>query len=108
MENYNVDENLVILIDEEGNEVGFEHLMTVEHEGNYYIALEEAVEEDGDVEAEVVLLKIVHDDEKDEDSYVSIEDEDELNAVFEKCIALSEEEDALEMLSEMDGEEDEE
>ena len=33
--------NLVQLQDENGNDVNFEHLMTVEHEGSYYVVLGE-------------------------------------------------------------------
>ena len=33
-------DNLVQLQDENGKDVNFEHLMTIEHEGNYYVVLE--------------------------------------------------------------------
>jgi len=32
--------NLVQLQDENGKEINFEHLMTVEYEGSYYVVLE--------------------------------------------------------------------
>ena len=32
--------NLVQLQDENGNDLNFEHLMTLEHEGSYYVLLE--------------------------------------------------------------------
>ena len=33
-------DNLVQLQDENGKDVNFEHLMTIEHEGNYYVVLD--------------------------------------------------------------------
>ena len=90
MENNNefdieVDE-IVTLQDEDGNEVGFNHLMTIEHEGSFYIALEEVEDDD-----EVMLLKIAKDEESGEDIYLSIDDEEEFNLVLAKCIEALEE-----------------
>lgn len=56
-------------------------------------------------------MKIVRDEESDEDVYATIEDEAEFNAVFDKCMAAMEEEDeatALEMETvDLDGEDEE-
>ena len=52
---YNEDENIVELVDDEGNTFRFEHLMTFEYKGQWYCALtevKEAVEDDGDDEDE--------------------------------------------------------
>lgn len=90
--------NIIELIDENGEAVQFEHLATLEHEGKYYIALmlldeEHSVEDD---EGEVVIMEIVQDGE--EETYVMVEDEALQEVVFEKFLALMEE-------SEEDGEE---
>lgn len=90
--------NIIELIDEEGEAVQFEHLATLEHEGEYYIALmllddEHSVEDD---EGEVVIMKIEKDG--DEETYVTVEDEALQETIFEKFLALMEE-------SEEDGEE---
>ena len=87
-----MDENIIELIDENGEAVQFEHLATLEHEGEYYIALmlldeEHSVEDD---EGEVVIMKIEK-DENDEECYVYVEDEDLQAVVFEKFLALMEE-----------------
>lgn len=85
-------EDLVELIDDEtGETVYFEHLATIEHDGGCYICLC-PVTEDGEEseDGEVVIMEIQTDDEG-EDCYVSVEDEDTLQAVFEKLVALSEE-----------------
>ena len=101
--------NLVQLQDENGNEINFEHLMTLEYEGSYYVVLEATEDTDDCQEGEAIILKIVRDEESDEDVYATIEDEDELNAVFERVMAIMEEEDeaaALE-LDILDGEDEE-
>ena len=104
-------DNLVQLQDENGKDVNFEHLMTIEHEGNYYVVLEATEDTDDCKEGEAIILKIVRDEESDEDVYATIEDEAEFNAVFDKCMAAMEEEDeaaALEMETvDLDGEDEE-
>lgn len=72
----------VVLIDEDGEEVEFEHLDTLEMNGNRYVVLLPIEQEDGE-NAEVVILKVEENDEHEE-NFVSIEDEDELNRVFEE------------------------
>ena len=69
---------LITLTDEEGNEVEFEFLDVVEYEGEEYIVL---IENDEDAD-EVVILKINTIDDETED-YVSIEDDELLENVFE-------------------------
>lgn len=70
---------LITLTDDEGNEVEFEFLDVIEYDGDEYIVL---IENDEDAD-EVVILKINALDEETEE-YVSIDDEELLQAVFEK------------------------
>lgn len=86
-------DDIVILVDENGDEVEFEHIDTIEMNGNEYVvlaALEEEESEEKD-EEEVVILKIEH-SEDGEDSFVTIDDDDELDDVFEEFQARMEEE----------------
>ena len=102
--------NLIQLQDENGNDVNFEHLMTVEHEGSYYIVLEATEDTDDCKEGEAIILKIIQDEESGEDVYATIEDEAEFNAVFDRVMEIMEEEDeaaALE-LELVDGEDEDE
>ncbi len=69
---------LITLTDDEGNEVEFEFLDVVEFEGEEYIVLIEN-NEDAD---EVVILKINAIDE-DTEEYVSIDDDELLQNIFE-------------------------
>lgn len=69
---------LITLEDEEGNEMEFEFLDIVEYEGEEYIVLIEN-NEDAD---EVVILKINPVDDETEE-YLSIEDEELLDKLFD-------------------------
>ena len=86
-ENYEGEEldNIVILNDEDGNEVKFEFLDLVELDDEEYVVLLPVTVEGEEEEGEVVILKVEYNDDEDsdEESYVSIEDEEILNKVFE-------------------------
>lgn len=97
-------EQIIQLQDEQGNDVDFEHLMTLEHNGSYYVVLEAMQDMEDCMQGESIILKIMQ-DENGEDTYVTIEDEAELQAVLDKCIAAMEEEDALEAGDEEDADE---
>lgn len=75
-------DNIIVLNDEEGQEVQFEFLDLIEYEDEEYVVLlpiEETEEDSG----EVVILKVEDTDSEDEESYVSVDDQDTLNTVFE-------------------------
>lgn len=76
-ENVEEEANIIVLTDDDGNDVEFEYLDTVEFEGSEYIVLIENTE-DAD---EAVILKIESLDDENE-TYVGVEDEDVLNSVF--------------------------
>ena len=69
---------LITLTDDEGKEVEFEFLDVIEYDGDEYIVL---IENDEDAD-EVVILKINALDEETEE-YVSIDDEEILQTVFD-------------------------
>ena len=77
-------ENIVILNDEDGNEVKFEYLDSIELDDEEYIVLLPVTEEGEEEEGEVVILRAedTDSDDADEVSYVAVEDEDTLNKVF--------------------------
>ena len=75
-------DNIIVLNDEDGNEVNFEFLDLVELDGEEYVILlptDESEEEPG----EVVILKVEDTESEEEESYVSVDDEEVLNKVFE-------------------------
>ena len=75
-------DNIVVLNDEEGNEVEFEFLDLIEYAGEEYVVLLPNDEEEEDA-GEVLILKLEDTESEDEESYVSVEDEEVLNKVFE-------------------------
>ena len=85
-ENNNIPEeeldNIIVLNDENGEEVPFEFLDLIELEGEEYVVLL-PVEEDEEDAGEVVILKVEDTESEEEESYVSVEDEEVLNKVFD-------------------------
>ena len=76
-------DNILTLNDEDGNEVEFEFLDLIEYEGEEYVVLLPVEEENDEEPGEVVILKLEDSESEDEESYVSVEDEEVLNKVFE-------------------------
>lgn len=89
------EDNIVELTDEDGEVSRFEYLATIPYEGEEYVVLmvldenDEANEDD----SEVVILQIEK-DENNEDIYVSVEDDDISQAVFDKFMESMDAEDA--------------
>lgn len=72
-------DSIIVLTDEEGNDVQFEFLDLVQYQDAEYVVLLPA-DEDAD---EVVILKVALDPEDEEtETYVSVEDDATLAAVF--------------------------
>ena len=86
-------EGLVELTDEDGVTSRFEYLTTIDHEGELYVVLMLLEDEEhDDDEGEVLILKIEKDPETDEDIYVTVEDESISQEVFNKFVAMMDEE----------------
>ena len=74
-----MDENNVVLFtDDHGNEIEFEFLDLLEYDGEQYAVLL-PTQEDAD---EVLIMRLVP-DEDGQETYISVEDEDVMNAVFD-------------------------
>ena len=74
-------DNVIVLNDEDGNDVKFEFLDLIEYSGEeYVILLPMEEEEEAD---EVVILKVEDTDSENEETYVGVDDQEVLNAVFE-------------------------
>lgn len=76
-------DNIIVLNDENGEEVQFEFLDLVELDNEEYVVLLPVVEEGKEDDGEVVILKVEDTDSEDEESYVSVDDEQVLAKVFE-------------------------
>ncbi len=97
-------QTVVELTDDQGRVVRFRFVAALEHEEKTYVVLAD-LEPAQDSEDELVLLRVERDDDG-EDRYIMLDDEEELQTVFEQYVACSMQE-ALEGLddTEFDGEE---
>lgn len=73
-------DNIIVLNDENGNDVEFEFLDLVVYDEKEYVVLLPV--EESDEAGEVVILKLEETENDDEESYVSVDDDDILMAVF--------------------------
>ena len=81
--NEELEDNIIILNDEDGKEIRFEFLDLINYDDEQYVVLL-PTEEESDEPGEVVILRVEDtDQDSDEESYVSVEDEEVLNKVFE-------------------------
>ena len=86
--------NIVQLIDEDGEEMEFEHIMTIDYKEKQYIILatigefeDDEESEDYDDDSELVILEIQQ-DENGDDVYASIEDDDLLDEVYDAYLQI--------------------
>lgn len=84
--------DFLTIVDEDGKEYELEVLSTLEYDGNTYLAVIPAAESQDSLELEVSILKSVEED--GEPILCAIEDEEELQAVYDLIMdSLYEEED---------------
>ena len=73
--------DFITIVDEDGQEYELEVLSTLEYDGNTYLAVIPAGEHAEEFQLEVSILKSVEED--GEDILSAIEDEEELQAVYD-------------------------
>ena len=80
--------DFITIVDEDGKEYELEVLSTLEYNGETYMAVipADAGEEDAEFSLEVSILKAV--DENGEEILVTIDDDDELEAVYSALMDL--------------------
>ncbi len=76
------DLDLIELMDDEGNKLSFEHLLTFEVENDFFIAITPAQDMEDFKEGEVLIMR-VGDDGEDGEIYTPIESDEELNSLWE-------------------------
>ena len=84
--------DFMTIVDEDGTEFELEVLSTLEYNGATYLAVVPAVDADEDVDLEVSILKSVEEDDG-ESTRCAIEDEQELQTVYELIMEQLYEED---------------
>ena len=102
------------MIGPDGETESFAFLATVEHNGQYYLVAEPQSEEfapdetdDEDVEVPVIIMHCQFaENEDDDDVYTVVDDEEILDAVFNKFLAqIEEDDDADDLETDLDDEE---
>lgn len=94
-EDYGAD--FITVTDDEGNDFELEHLGTLEHQGNTYMAFVPADMDEDDEDFGLILLRVI--EENGEELLADIDDEAELDTVYERFME--------ELFSDEDDEEDE-
>jgi len=90
VENNNMEmDNIIELFDENDNPIRFEHIMTVQYGSEDYVLLA-PVDPTEDMEEDEVLVLRIDNDDNGEEIYVSVEDDDIVQKVFEKYLEIVE------------------
>ena len=79
-------DNIIVLNDEDGKEVQFEFLDLIEYDEEEYVVLLPIEDEASE---EVVILKVEDTDSDEEESYVSVDDEEVLNSSLNFSLNIS-------------------
>lgn len=84
-----MEDNIIILEDDQGNQVEFAVIDVYEFNNNTYFAMVEVVE-DGQEESDEVLIMKVDDPESDDAQLIVVDDEDELQSAFDEFLRRDE------------------
>lgn len=84
-----MEENIIMLEDENGNQIEFEAIDVYELNGNTYFALLEVLE-DGEETDEVLIMKVDDTDEENPE-LMQVSDEEELEEAFKEFLRREEE-----------------
>lgn len=85
-----MEDNIIILEDDNGNQVEFAVIDVYEFNGNTYFAMVEVVEAGEDESDEVLIMKVDKADTDDAELIV-VDDDDELQAAFDEFLRRDEE-----------------
>ena len=98
-------DNIIELIDENDEVTRFEHLLTLDYDGTEYIVITPLDPIEGVEEGSVIILRVEQDD-MGNDIFVPIEDEEELQEVYEAFLQIIDEAEAAAEEEEDDDDED--
>ena len=84
-----MEENIIMLEDDQGNQIEFEVIDVFEYMGETYFALVEIMDE-GEETDEVLIMKVDDTDEENPE-LIMVEDEEELQKAFEEFLRRDEE-----------------
>ena len=90
-ENQVLNENILELTDDEGNKVQFEHLLTFEYGENFYVSLLPVTPLEDFEDGEVLIMRLEEDG--DDDIFLPVETEEELEGAWNAFLELYNDED---------------
>lgn len=91
----NEEDELIVLQDEEGKEIEFTHIATLDYDNDWYIYLQPVELEDGMEDDEMFIFKI-DEDENGNDLFTPVEDEELLDKLYQEYLKECDAEDAKE------------
>ena len=86
------DGDIIRLVNDDGEEIDFYHVATMQHKDKWYVVLQPA-EEMEDVDEDEAVIFGLETDENGEDVFVPVEDEGLLDELFEEFEKMTEEDD---------------
>ena len=91
-------DNIISISDEDGNDFELLILDEADMDGVHYLALTESQNPDEESNLEVIILKVIQDEETGEELLSTVDSEDELEAIYQifEDQMFSEDEDGLE------------
>lgn len=78
--------DIITISDDEGNEFVLEHLHTLEYNGTFYMAFLPTDIEEDDPDYGLIILKVIEED--GEEILGTVDDPDELQAVYEQFASV--------------------
>lgn len=82
-------DNIIVLTDDEGNELECEYLDTVNYKDKNYVVLYPLEQNEDEDDGDVIIFELVEGEDGSEE-YVTVEDEDLLDEVFEEYMRIME------------------
>lgn len=76
-------DNIISISDDEGNDFELLVLDEADMNGVHYLALTEAKNPDEEENLEVIILKVIQDEESGEDLLSTVDSDDELEAIYQ-------------------------
>ncbi len=80
-----MEDNIIVLEDENGNQIDFEAIDVYEFNGQTYFALLEVMEADEEND-EVLIMRVEQGESEDDAELVAVEDDAELEAAFAEFV----------------------
>ncbi len=89
-----LDDEIIVMVDEEGKEVEFTHIATLDYNDEWYIYVQPV--ELGDMDEDEMFIFKIEEDENGNDLFTPVEDEDLLEKLYQEYLKECDIQDAKE------------